>query len=266
MKRLHLFELHDFNWLPSIWRECLTDFLSFYSYHVNPYKPAIKRLCIAMKQSNTRQIVDLCSGKGLYMLKLIKCMTDMNCKLDKIILTDKYPCPKTFESLKTRSNGHIQYIRDSVDAINVQSNLKGFRTFFSSFHHFSPDNAQKIINDAVKAKQGIAIFEYSSRNPIIAFNAALFGPILLLILTPFIRPFTYRRLLWTYLLPIVPVIFCWDGLVSHLRTYTVKELKSFAFETGSNNYKWEINKIRLYFGFCHITYLIGYPLTILDNK
>lgn len=259
MKRLHLFELHDLKWLPSIWREYITDFLSFYSYHVNPYKPALKRLCTVMKKNNSSQILDLCSGKGLYMLRLIKCMTEMNCELEKIILTDKYPCAKTFETLESRSNGHIQYIRYSVDAINVQSNLKGFRTFFSSFHHFSPFNAQKIIDDAVRATQGIAIFEYSSRNPIIAFNAAIFGPLLLLTLTPFIRPFTFKRLLWTYLIPVIPIIFSWDGFVSHLRTYTVKELKSFAFETGNNNYNWEINKIPSLFGFCQITYLIGYP-------
>ena len=266
MKRLHLIELHDLSSFPNSWRDYLTDFLSFFSYHVNPYKPAIKKLCSAMQKSKASKILDLCSGKGLYMLKLLKCMSEMNYNPEQIILTDKFPCINTFELLGTLSDGRIQYIHNSIDAINVPSDLKGFRTFFSSFHHFRPNDAKKIINDAANAKQGIAIFEYPNRNFLIAVIAGLSGPLLLLLLTPFVRPFSWNRLFWTYIFPVVPLVFCWDGFVSHLRTYTIQELNSFVSEVSDKNYSWEIAKIKSLFGFCRITYLIGFPLDLNNNN
>ena len=72
MRRIHLFELHDLEWFPNNIREYITDFLSFFAYHVNPYKPAIKKLCEALIKSHCSKILDLCSGKGQYMLKTSK--------------------------------------------------------------------------------------------------------------------------------------------------------------------------------------------------
>jgi hypothetical protein len=56
----------------------------------------------------------------------------------------------------------------------------------------------------------------------------VFTPLLVLFATPFIRPFRWRRLLWTYLLPAVPLTCWWDGVVSQLRAYTVPELERLA--------------------------------------
>src|SRR5450759_4223616 len=36
--------------------------------------------------------------------------------------------------------------------------------------------------------------------------------------TPWIRPFRWSRLLWTYLIPIIPLVFLFDGVVSCHRT------------------------------------------------
>ena len=46
--------------------------------------------------------------------------------------------------------------------------------------------------------------------------------------TPLIRPLRWSRLLWTYLIPLVPVITLFEGLVSCLRTYSVQELHDLA--------------------------------------
>ena len=44
--------------------------------------------------------------------------------------------------------------------------------------------------------------------------------VIVLLVTPLIRPFTLSRILWTYLLPLVPLTCWWDGIVSQLRAYT----------------------------------------------
>ena len=193
-------------------------------------------------------------------------MKSINYQVDDITLTDKYPSIEAFKFIRSASDNHISFSEDSIDAVNVKNNIDGFRTFFSSFHHFKPEQAQKIISDAVEAKQGIGIFEYSNRNLIISILAGLFGPLLVIMLTPLVTPFSWKRLFWTYIIPVVPIAFGWDGFISHLRTYTVDELKSFAQNADSDNYHWEIATVRSLFGFCIITYLIGYCLTKSKNN
>ena len=49
-------------------------------------------------------------------------------------------------------------------------------------------------------------------------------PVFAWILTPRMRPFRWSRLLLTYLLPLIPLVVLWDGLVSCCRTRTPQEL------------------------------------------
>src|SRR5262245_54392038 len=111
-----------------------------------------------------------------------------------------------------------------VDATRVPDELPGFRTMFSAFHHFRPEQASAVLADAVRMRQGIGVFEGTQRRPL-ALLLMLLVPLAVLITTPFIRPFRWSRLLWTYLIPIVPIVALFDALVSCLRTYSIEELR-----------------------------------------
>jgi hypothetical protein len=50
----------------------------------------------------------------------------------------------------------------------------------------------------------------------------------------------WRRLFWTYVAPIVPLLVPWDGLVSGLRLYSLNELREIVEGLPSNDYRWEI--------------------------
>ncbi len=93
---------------------------------------------------------------------------------------------------------------------------------FLSFHHFKPDEAMSILQNAVDSTLPIAIFEGQERN-LSHFIKFLFSPINVLLITPFIRPFKFARILFTYFILIVPIFVFWDGNVSVLRTYSVKK-------------------------------------------
>jgi hypothetical protein len=56
---------------------------------------------------------------------------------------------------------------------------------------------------------------------------ALLIPLLVFLLTPLVRPVSWVQILFTYLVPILPVLIFWDGLISQLRTYSVQELEEF---------------------------------------
>jgi hypothetical protein len=69
-----------------------------------------------------------------------------------------------FERIQQATHGAITYWSDAVDAKRVPI-LAGFRTIFSSFHHFSRREAVAVLQSAVDNRQGIGIFEVARRHP-----------------------------------------------------------------------------------------------------
>lgn len=143
-----------------------------------------------------------------------------------------------------------------MDATATPGELAGFRTLFTSFHHFHPEAARALLRDAVRNRQGIGVFEARQRTPKALLLTAL-SPLFVLLSTPFIRPFRLSRLLFTYLLPVVPLVVLFDGIVSCLRTYTPAELREMAESLGGEDYLWEIGEEKAR-GPAPVTNLIGY--------
>ncbi|HEV2667545.1 MAG TPA: hypothetical protein VG324_21700, partial [Blastocatellia bacterium] len=83
--------------------------------------------------------------------------------------------------------------------------------------------------------------------------------LIVLLVTPLIRPFRWSRLFWTYALPLVPLIVLWDGAVSCLRTYSPAELRELTNGLGDGDYLWESGEEKHPRSPIPVTYLIGYP-------
>jgi hypothetical protein len=139
----------------------------------------------------------------------------------------------------------------------VPAHLRGFRTLFSSFHHFKPGEASEILSDAAARREGIGIFEFTQRSPL-AFLRMLLSPLWLLLTAFLIKPFHWRRVCWTYLIPVMPLMALWDGVVSNLRTYSCGELDELSRGLGGDGYTWESGILTSTAG-VRITYLIGCP-------
>ncbi len=257
MNRLHLFEFEDLEWFPQAFRDMETDILQFYGSKMNPYGPVISKLKLVLEKLNCQNIIDLCSGgSGPLLLVQKELEIKENYKVD-ITLTDKFPNIEAFRKAGELSKGRIKYVETSVDATNVPANLKSFRTLFASFHHFKPESAKAILKDAVHKREGIGIFEFTNRG-IFIVTSMLFLPIFCWLITPFIRPFSWRRLFWTYVIPVVPFVLLWNGTVSNLRTYSPEELERMTEEINCKDFTWEIGKAAS-IGAPKVTYLLGYP-------
>jgi hypothetical protein len=63
------------------------------------------------------------------------------------------------------------------------------------------------------------------------------APLITLAVTPAIRPFRWSRLFWTYLVPAVPAVVLFDGVVSCLRTYTPGELRALTRGLDADGYR-----------------------------
>ncbi|WP_223035006.1 hypothetical protein [Hanstruepera marina] len=242
MGRIHLFEFEDQKWFPNFLRNYGTDFLQFLSNKTKLYKPVIPIIKKGLSKADTNQIVDLGSGGGGGLLwlnsELIKDIPDL-----KIILTDYYPNIPAFEYTKKLAN-NFEFISVPIDARNVPKELKGLRTQFLSLHHFKPQDARQILQNAVDSNAAIAIFEAQERS-VPSILAMLFSPISVWLTTPFIRPFKLGRILFTYLIPIVPLFVLWDGVVSSLRTYSIKEMQELVTSLdNSDDYNWDMGKLK----------------------
>ncbi|WP_394750990.1 hypothetical protein [Spongiimicrobium salis] len=253
MGRVHLFEFEDQKWFPAFLRNYGTDFLQFLSNKTKMYKAVLPIIEKGLRKSGTSKIIDLGSGGGGGLLwlntELKKNIPDLS-----ITVTDLYPNIPAFKYTQEQAN-NITFIEKSIDARKVPPELKGLRTQFLSLHHFRPEDAKQILQNAMDCHSAIAIFEAQERS-IPSILAMLFSPLSLLLTTPFIRPFKWGRILFTYIIPIVPLFVFWDGIVSALRTYSVKEMNALVKDLqGTEHYDWEMNKVKSGPGV--ILYLLG---------
>jgi len=233
--RLQLVEIHDLRPCPPSLRDALTDFLAFTENLAGAYDPVAPLLRRALERTKARRIVDLCSGAGGPWRRLGAQVGV------PVILTDLYPYSESV-------------IR--VDARAVPAELDGFRTIFTAFHHFRPAEARAILADAVRRGQGIGVFEIARRAPL-EIAVVAFTWLGTLVSVPFIRPWRWSRVVWTYLPPVLPIVGTFDGVVSCLRTYSRAELEELV--RGLDTYDWEIGDFRGGWSPLRGSYLIGVP-------
>lgn len=249
------------NWLPRPIRDGITDFLEFAVVKSRLYAGVAPRLMRAISQSGETDIVDLCSGGGGAWLDLVD---QLPSHANRVLLTDLYPNIEAFSKIRNATNGRIQFSDTSVDATEVRDDLNGFRTLFSSFHHLRPELAREVLADAVENNAPIAVLESTQRH-ILLILYMLVTPILVLLATPFMTPFRWSRLFFTYIIPAIPLIVAFDGVVSCLRTYTVEELEALVATLPANDFDWSIGVHRLRGLPVGVTYLIGLPASSGDQ-
>jgi hypothetical protein len=258
MRRLELIELHDHPWFPGLLRDLMTDALQELWRFGNTYRCILARLEARVAEAagdGPTEILDLCSGGGGPWPSMAPAFAGSSGVT--IRLTDKYPNLKAFRGFASEAGARLDFVAQPVDATAVPAGLRGFRTIFSTFHHFGPSQARRVLASAVAAGRGIGVFEVARRSPRTLVVLGL-APLLVLFLTPRVRPFRWSRLVFTYLLPAVPFVIGFDGLVSCLRAYSLEELKEMVGGLESQEYRWEVGEERR--GVLAVTYLIGCPV------
>lgn len=240
MRRLHLFEFEDQPWLPSSLRHALLEVLQRQITSCRLYAPVVGKLKEAVEECGWRHLVDIGSGGGETALQVQEMLAHAGCPVS-LTLTDKYPPAAAVAGAGGRGT---RYVPESVDALRIPEDVRGFRVFFTSFHHFPPRRAAAILKRAVDDGTPVGVFEFTERTP---SNLAgmLLSPLAVLALTRKMRP--------RYVVPLVPLLYWWDGTVSHLRTYTVAELEQLI--PDGNDFRWEVGQIEGD-GY-RLTYLIG---------
>ena len=245
MKRVQLFEFEDFSWFPDWMRTALTNLLVVLIKMMGVQKVLAKKIAEILKENNLNQIVDLGSGAGGAMpLVLESLKMDGDLKNVTITLTDLYPSSESIETLN-KIDG-ITFQKKPVDATDFSTAPTGLKTMINSFHHMRPEQARQILESAIENKQPFLIYELGDNKiPLLVWWLLLPISILIMIImvwfmTPFVRPLTFKQLFFTYIIPVIPIFYAWDGQASLPRIYTLEDMKVLLEGLHSEDYSWAL--------------------------
>ncbi len=258
MKRIHLFEFEDFAWFPAWLRNYLTRYLVAVHKLLDSPTLIAELLRKLLNQTGSRQLVDLCSGSGGPMLEVLDNLKEEFPTLN-LTLSDLYPNEVAAQKLNDQNDSSIHYHLNPVDATKVPSDLPGIRTLICSFHHLRPQVAQKVLADAVQHKQPLLVYEISDNSfpKWLLWLAFPINILTVLIITLTVRPLSVGQIIFTYIIPVLPIIIAWDGAVSNARTYTLDDLTLLLNDIDSTDYTWEKDTIAGKGG--RKLYLLGRP-------
>ncbi len=259
MKRIHLFEFEDLSWFPDSLRKSMTRLMVVMHKLLGTREVLAGLVNKGLKKSESDTIVDLCSGSGGPMPEVLDILTEKyGIDQAKLVMTDLYPNIEFANTINNEENTKISYLTKPIDATNMEADKIGLRTMVSSSHHMKPDIAREILKNAKDSRQTICIFEISDNSyPAWLWWIAIpINIITALVITPFVKPLTFQQLLFTYLIPVLPICFAWDGAVSNARTYTLNDLDILLNGLEVSDYVWEKGIIK---GKSKMLYLLGMP-------
>ncbi len=164
---------------------------------------------------------DLCSGSGRPAVDIF----DRISQFKSLHLSDKFP------STHTNFSSPIVYVKESVDALKLRFDSSHTYTMFNAFHHFSDFEQQELISKIRLQNAEAYIVEILTPGILVYIKIFFTCTLGTLLFTPFIKPFSWRRILFTYPIPINLFSITFDGLVSVYKSKSLKQYQTLFLNT-----------------------------------
>jgi hypothetical protein len=238
MRRREWQEIEDRAWCPGWVRDAMTGYLQAVIDQARPYDVAAPILRAVLEQTGARAIHDLASGGGGPWPDLA---SELGCQV-QVTLSDIAPSLEA--QLRLAGTSDVEYVPESISALEPPESRHGVWTMFTSLHHFSPSEVRDIMSTAQSRGVTLCAFEATSRSAR-GVVVTLAIPLLVLLLMPRVRPRRLLPLVLTYFPPILPILIWWDGLASTMRTYTAAERESLAAEVAIEGYDWNVRELKV---------------------
>lgn len=241
-RRIHCFEVNDSTVFPAFLRESIIEILGKTISNGAIYAPALPLFEQFCRRSRCDTILDLCSGSGESAAMLMQGLKEADTRSVRCYLSDLQPARHALSAQVRQHPDRLQQLDHPVDACHVSDvPPHQARTLVAAFHHFKPDQAERILRDAVATRTAIFILEpFPPRlKHTLPFFIKSFIPGALNPLTS--HKDQWLKALFTYLLPIIPLLGWWDTVISALRMYPEQELRQMV--AGSDDYCWEYQQL-----------------------
>jgi hypothetical protein len=220
------FELEDQSWFPAWMRRHQMEYLSFLALHFKLYQPALPALQRLLRQQPANEWIDCCSGAGGPALYLAA-----HSGFDgTLLLTDKHLLQPA------SGNPNFHFACQQLDVVEDPIAGKGLVTLFNAFHHFDAITQQQILRKIANQGRPFLIVEITRPTLINFVMVTIAGILGQLLLAPFVAPFSWKRLLFTYLIPIHLVTVTWDGWMSVWHAIPHHRFKTIAAEQQTSHF------------------------------
>jgi len=241
MKTRYLFEFHDQPSTPTTIRKTILDCLRMCNTRFRPYNQEVSQEIIEIcRQQDLNTVVELGAGHAPITRELA---ARPEAKHLKLIPCDLYPETESWQELQTQYPDQVDFIPEPVDFLKDRDwPEKSLLVLVAAFHHIPLDQRDRFIETIGNSGKPIVVFEPIRKTPISIFLS--FFSVIPIMLTPLLllfRPGWFRRILWTWIVPVMPLMFWWDGVVSCLRQWNPDEWEQHLGENLSPDATWKID-------------------------
>lgn len=255
---MQLFEFCDQEWLRGAWREAYLDGLNLlfrcgraYCRMHEPFR------CWAFRCRSAR-VLDMASGGAGPIGTMLASAARAGKSFPRVTLSDLHPDLDAFRRVQAAFPQQVDFVAEPLDATGERCAAMDapLRSICAGFHHFGPDQARRILHASVTRAQGLFIMEPVERTWLsLLYPVPLF---FLFLLSPFFaKRFSAKKFAVTTLLPLVPLMIVFDGMVSVLRTYRREEFWALLPDAARRAWHWEWGTCR-YSGIFRTTFFYGW--------
>jgi hypothetical protein len=223
---MKLKELEDYENFPPILRKFQVETIGYLVQLFGVYKPVVKIMDSLLYKNKFIQIVDLCSGSGLPSIFIKKNMAQNL----PFVLTDKFP-----QTIPTTIG--ISYTNESVEILHIEPQRDTLYTLYNAFHHFTDEEKYSLIEKFKRHNATLLIVEVIEPSVFAFVQVLLASTLVQLCIAPFIKPFSWLRLLFTYIIPINIITVLVDGIISILKSKSKNKYQELLHNISTKNYR-----------------------------
>ena len=162
-----------------------------------------------------------------------------------------------FETVQPYIDPQVE--KSSIDMHHFNADQDGLYVMVNSFHQLSPKEAREVLQSVASRRQPIAVLEGNNDSLWQVVGMTIFVPLTVMLTAPFVRPFRISRLVFTYLIPILPIVTLVDGFLALFKLYAPKDLDELVQPIKVTDYSWRSGKLDNGRG-GKIIYLLGGPV------
>lgn len=216
---MHLFEFTDQPWLPRSARTTFFEILDLCNSRFRSYNESVasRALKLANKLGATR-IVELGAGTAPITQHLA---ANEDSEGLELVPCDINPPRKLYRQLATEHPEKVQPVYKPVDFSKpLPWHEDTLLLFCACLHHLPSRERARILATLATSDSHVVVFEPMKKSSfsIVSVLFSIFPALLLPLMEWRSRGFL-RRAFWCWILPIVPMMFVWDAVVSCLRQW-----------------------------------------------
>lgn len=228
MRRRQITQIVNTQWCPAAIKRLLAEFLSWFVVKVNATKPFVPVIEKAMADAKTQHIVNIAFPIGAG-IETVQPYLHPGYSIESIPFTGNIP-PKT-----------------------------GLFLFVNAFHQLPVAAARQTLESIAQSRNPIVIVEGNNDSLWQLVGMTIIVPLTVIVTAPFVQPFRWSRILFTYVIPILPFFIVYDGCAALLKLYNPSDLNKLTSSLEHMNYQWTSGKHPNGRG-GKIIYLTGIPL------